>query len=188
MGWGPCPLKKDNLEKKALFLRVLSNTFRQPARVQVREYILLAHADRATSWLSINPSSGSLAFPYLNLDTLQLFARRSPSREEPNSEARARARRATLSSRPAGSRTHATSLIIQKTAWVHTRFLHMLTWGLYIQTLTLNFSTCGGDLDEDSPRFPHRGLLIDTARHFLTVPRLKRTITAMRPGKKTRHD
>jgi len=32
---------------------------------------------------------------------------------------------------------------------------------------------------QDSPSFPHRGLLVDSARHFLPPIRLKRTIEAM---------
>jgi N-acetyl-beta-hexosaminidase len=32
---------------------------------------------------------------------------------------------------------------------------------------------------EDQPAYPHRGLLIDTARNFITVPVIKRIIDAM---------
>lgn len=32
---------------------------------------------------------------------------------------------------------------------------------------------------EDSPRFSYRGLLIDTARHYIPVPILKKQIDAM---------
>lgn len=32
---------------------------------------------------------------------------------------------------------------------------------------------------KDFPRFPYRGLLIDTARHFIPVPILKKQIDAM---------
>jgi hexosaminidase len=32
---------------------------------------------------------------------------------------------------------------------------------------------------EDSPAYPHRGLLIDTSRNFITVPTIKQIISAM---------
>jgi len=32
---------------------------------------------------------------------------------------------------------------------------------------------------KDFPRFPYRGLLIDTARHFIPLPVLKKQIDAM---------
>lgn len=32
---------------------------------------------------------------------------------------------------------------------------------------------------KDSPRFPYRGILLDTARHFIPVPILKKQIDAM---------
>ncbi len=32
---------------------------------------------------------------------------------------------------------------------------------------------------QDSPRYPWRGLMVDSARHYLTVPLLERTIDSM---------
>lgn len=36
---------------------------------------------------------------------------------------------------------------------------------------------------EDSPRFRHRGVLVDTSRQFLTVPELKRLVMGMHMAK-----
>lgn len=33
---------------------------------------------------------------------------------------------------------------------------------------------------EDSPRFPHRGMLIDTGRHYLPVPFVRRVVRSLR--------
>ncbi|CAJ1390097.1 unnamed protein product [Effrenium voratum] len=70
-------------------------------------------------------------------------------------------------------------VISSETTWGALRALESLS-----QLIDFNFTEESYFVEspcriQDSPRFPHRGLLIDTARHFLTVPRLKRTITAM---------
>lgn len=36
---------------------------------------------------------------------------------------------------------------------------------------------------EDEPSFSHRGLMIDTARHYLSIDSIKRNILAMRIAK-----
>mmetsp|Transcript_9588 Transcript_9588/g.17811 ORF Transcript_9588/g.17811 Transcript_9588/m.17811 type:complete len:574 (+) Transcript_9588:42-1763(+) len=67
-----------------------------------------------------------------------------------------------------------------QTAWGALRGLETLS-----QLVDFNFTTESYAFQDvpfriqDEPRFPHRGLLVDSARHFLPVPRLKQTILAM---------
>lgn len=67
-----------------------------------------------------------------------------------------------------------------QTVWGALRGLETLS-----QLVEYNFTTDSYAIHEipfriqDSPSFPHRGLLVDSARHFLPPIRLKRTIEAM---------
>ncbi|CAJ1457286.1 unnamed protein product [Effrenium voratum] len=73
-----------------------------------------------------------------------------------------------------------TSVVAAKTVWGALRALESLS-----QLVDFNFSTGQYSFSgipvhiEDAPRFPHRGILIDSGRHFESVPQVKAFLDSM---------
>ena len=65
----------------------------------------------------------------------------------------------------------------------HVRIAAATEWGALAGLATLAQLGADGELEvarvRDEPRFPWRGIMLDTARHFITLATLKRTLDAM---------
>jgi hexosaminidase len=72
------------------------------------------------------------------------------------------------------------SLITAKTVYGALRALESLSQLVLFDSLTGIYSIIGAPIDiTDAPRYPHRGLLLDTSRHFQPIAALKRTIDSL---------